>query len=54
VSLQLPAFESYRVQMSLPGTRPWEKSVYLKPTANLVTARLAPSKSATARPLSRR
>jgi hypothetical protein len=39
-SVKLPAYESYDVQVSLAGARPWRKSVYLKGTSNEVVAQL--------------
>jgi uncharacterized protein (TIGR02266 family) len=39
-SFKLPAYESYDVQVSLAGARPWRRSVYLKGTGNEVVAQL--------------
>jgi hypothetical protein len=39
-SMKLPAYESYEVQITLPGARPWHKSVYLSHTSNEVSATL--------------
>jgi hypothetical protein len=41
LELKLPAFESYDVALSLAGSRPWRKSVYLRAPSSAVKATLA-------------
>jgi hypothetical protein len=40
--VKLPAFESYEVRLEAPGNQPWRKSIYVRPPATSVEAKLAP------------